>query len=291
MNAASEPLEDPDESVGSLLRLWRQRRTLTQLELANQAEVSTRHLSFVETGRSQPSRAVLARLSDELDLPLRERNQLLLVAGYAPEYRETPMASTRLAPALTALRATLDAHSPYPAVLIDRHWNLIDANAAVALFLEGVAPDLLEPPANVLKLTLDPRGMAPRIPNFDEWCEHLLHRLSRQIAVSADIELVRLQKELLEIPHRAGGTVRHRSTSGVVVPLLYHTADRVLSFISTTMVLGAPIDVTTDELAVECFYPADTDTADYLRQIAQVAQTAQIVQTAQSAQTVQSEGS
>jgi transcriptional regulator with XRE-family HTH domain len=266
MTLPSDSAEDLTEGVGNLLRFWRQRRAVSQMELANEAKVSTRHLSFVETGRSRPSRMVIARLSDQLDLTLRERNELLLAAGYAPDYRETPMTSTRLAPALTALRATLDAHSPFPAVLIDRHWNLIDTNPAVSIFLEGVAAELLEPPANVLKLTLDPRGMAPRIPNFEEWREHLLHRLHRQIAISSDIELVRLQQELLDIPHAGAGTVRHRSTNDVVVPLLYRTADQVLSFISTTMVLGAPIDVTADELAVECFYPTDAATRDYLLQ-------------------------
>jgi transcriptional regulator with XRE-family HTH domain len=264
MMLTEDPVSQSNEPVGRLLREWRKRRNLTQSELAIQTELSTRHLSFVETGRSQPSRSVVLRLCDELDLPLRERNEFFLAAGYAPPFSESPIASKQLAPALTALRATLEALSPNPAVLIDRRWNLIDANPTISLLIADVAAELLEPPVNVLKLTLDPRGMAPRIPNYLEWREHLTHRLHRQVLSSGDPELAQLEREIEELPFIAGGTVRHPSGSDVVVPLLFRARDRVLSFISTTMVLGAPIDITADELALECFYPADSATAEYL---------------------------
>jgi transcriptional regulator with XRE-family HTH domain len=262
---AATTVPDDQPAVGTLLRQWRERRRLSQLDLALQAEISTRHLSFVETGRSRPSTEMILRLCEELDVPLRERNRLLLTAGYAPAYRERPLDSPQLAAVRTAVRSVLEGHQPYPAVLIDRRWNLLDANAAVPLFLDGVAAHLLEPPANVLRISLHPDGMAPRIANLGEWRAHLLHRLRRQAGVTADSDLARLYKELAALPcDQPVPRLTIPAAGDVVVPLRYRVGDRTLSFISITAVLGTPMDVTLAEMAIEAFYPADTQTADYL---------------------------
>ena len=178
--------------VGALLREWRERRRLSQLELALEAEISARHLSFVETGRSLPSRDMILRLADHLEVPLRERNHLLLAAGYAPVYAETELDSPRMLAVRQAVRQILSGHEPYPAVVIDRRWNLVEANASVALFTGDVPPELLTPPANVLRASLHPDGMAQRIVNLGEWRAHLLGRLRRQVALTADPELAQL---------------------------------------------------------------------------------------------------
>jgi transcriptional regulator with XRE-family HTH domain len=251
--------------IGTLLRQWRERRRLSQLDLALQADISTRHLSFVETGRSRPSSDMILRLCEELEVPLRERNRLLLAGGYAPAYRERPLDSPQLAAVRGAVRSVLTGHEPYPALLIDQHWNLLEANAAVPLFLDGVAPDLLEPPVNVLRLSLHPAGMAPRITNLGEWRAHLLHRLGRQASVTADLELARLYRELRALP--CGQPVPRLTTPSagdVVLPLRYRVGGRVLTFLSITAVLGTPMDVTLAEMAIESFYPADAETASYL---------------------------
>src|SRR4051794_20602584 len=186
--------------VGGLLRDWRQRRRLSQLDLSVEAEVSTRHLSFVETGRSKPSRELVLHLAEHLDVPLRDRNALLTAAGYAPVYRETRLDDASMAPVRDALDTILAGHEPYPALIVDAHWNLVAANAALTVLLEGVAPHLLEPPVNALRVSLHPDGMAARIENLDEWSAHLLERLHRQIAVSADAALVELRDELVRYP-------------------------------------------------------------------------------------------
>jgi transcriptional regulator with XRE-family HTH domain len=261
--AAPAPQESPP--IGTLLRQWRERRRLSQLDLAVQADISARHLSFVETGRSKPSRDMILRLSEELEVPLRDRNRLLLAGGFAPAYRERPLDSPQLAAVHTAVRAVLAGHEPYPALLVDRHWNLLEANAAVPLLLDGVAPDLLQPPVNVLRLSLHPAGMAPRIANLGEWRAHLLHRLRRQASVTADLELARLYRELAELPcDQPVPRLTVPSAGDVVLPLRYRAGGRVLSFLSITAVLGTPMDVTLDEMAIESFYPADAATAGYL---------------------------
>lgn len=247
--------------VGVLLREWRGNRRLSQLELAGQAGVSTRHLSFVETGRSRPTREMILRLAEELAVPLRARNELLLAGGFAPAYPEGDLGGPDLAAVLAALRDVLAGHEPYPAVLIDRHWTMIDGNAAVPLLTAGVAPELLEPPVNVLRLSLHPDGMAPRIRNLPEWRAHVLHRLDRQALATGDPVLRSLHDELLALP---GGQATARP-DGMVVPLRYATAGRELSFFSVTSVLGTPLDVTLDELAIESFLPADAATAAFLR--------------------------
>ena len=257
--------------VGELLREWRERRRLSQLALALDADVSSRHVSFIETGRAQPSREMVLRLAERLDVPLRERNRLLLAAGFAPTYPERDLNDPDLAPVRHAVDLVLAGHEPYPALAIDRHWRLVAANRAVAPLLAGVAPDLLAPPVNVLRLSLDPAGLAPRIVNLREWRAHLLERLRRQVAATGDAALADLLAELRAMPGPATtGPVepaRDLPAGGPVVPLRLRTDDGILSLLSATTVFGAPLDVNVSELAIEAFYPADAATADLLRQI------------------------
>ncbi|MBX9590808.1 MAG: helix-turn-helix transcriptional regulator [Hyphomonadaceae bacterium] len=261
------------QPVGDLLREWRQRRRLSQLDLAGEAEISTRHLSFVESGRAQPSREMVLHLAEHLDVPLRERNVLLVAAGYAPMFRERPLADPALASARRAIDLVLKGHEPYPALAVDRHWSMVASNSAVARLITGADASLLQPPVNVLRLSLHPKGLAPRIGNLAEWREHLLERLRRQIEVSADSVLSELLSELRAYP--VPGVARVRKApgnggefAGVVVPLQLLTDAGTLSFFSTTTVFGTPIDVTLSELALEAFFPADAATADALRKLA-----------------------
>ncbi|GAA4600226.1 transcriptional regulator with XRE-family HTH domain [Actinoplanes octamycinicus] len=240
-------------AVGQLLRTWRDERRLSQLDLSGRAGVSARHLSFVETGRSRPTREMILRLAEELDVPLRRRNELLLAGGFAPAYPESDLDGQPLAVVLAGLRQVLAGHGPFPAVLVDRHWTMVDANEAIGRFTRDCAPELLEPPVNVLRLALHPDGLAPRTENLAEWRTHLLHRLDRQAAATADPVLRELRTELGGYP---GGEVAGPPT-GVVVPLRYDG----LNFFSVTSVLGTPRDVTLSELAIEAFLPADAATA------------------------------
>ena len=253
------------KSFGDHLRDWRQRRRVSQLALATDAEISARHLSFVETGRSQPSRDMVLHLADQLDVPLRERNVLLVSAGYAPLFPERTLEDPALNAARQAIDLLLTAHEPFPALAIDRHWNLVASNAAVGRLLTGIDPSLLKPPVNVLRLSLHPQGLAPRIANLAEWRAHLLERLRRQIDVSGDTVLSELAKELRSypggIPPRATTTLQ----ASVIVPLRLRTDDGELSFLSTTTVFGTPVDVTLSEIALETFFPADQETAVLLR--------------------------
>ncbi|WP_437942452.1 helix-turn-helix domain-containing protein [Sorangium sp. So ce341] len=256
--------------VGGLLREWRQRRRMSQLDLACQADISTRHLSFLETGRAQPSREMVLHLAERLDVPLRDRNQLLVAAGFAPLYPERSLDDPALAAARKAVDLVLAGHEPYPAVAIDRHWTLVAANGALGPLLAGADPALLRPPVNVLHLSLHPQGLAPRIENAAEWRAHLLARLRRQIEVSADPVLVKLLEDLNRYPPPPEGSRRPEpgrepSPVAIAVPLRLRTEHGVLSFLSTTMVFGTPVDVTLSELAVESFFPADQATADALR--------------------------
>ena len=263
MNTGAQP-------VGAMLRDWRQRRSRSQLDLACEAEISTKHLSFVETGRAQPSREMLLRLTELLDVPLRERNSLLLSAGFAPSFRERPLGDPALAAARKAVDMVLAGHEPYPALAVDRHWTLVAANRAVSLLLVGIPEALLAPPLNVLRLSLHPEGLAPRIVNLAEWREHLLARLRRQIDASADPALAVLHDELSAFPRPPGAGTKKIGYEGVVIPLELRTDTGVLSLFSTTTVFGTPVDITLSELAIEAFFPADRETADALRQSAAV---------------------
>jgi transcriptional regulator with XRE-family HTH domain len=253
----------PQTQAGDLLREWRQRRRLSQLDLAIAANVSSRHLSFVETGRSKPTSEMILHLAEHLDVPLRDRNALLLAGGYAPKYPERSLAEPELKAVRDALKRVLAGQQPYPAVVVNRWWELVEANDGVALFTQGVAPGLLEPPANVLRLSLHPDGMAPRIANLPEWRAHLLARLHRQAIATGDTRLFRLYEELDAYP---GGETQRPPAADVVVPLRYLSDGRELSFLSITAVIGTPMDITVEELAIESFYPADETTAAALVQ-------------------------
>jgi transcriptional regulator with XRE-family HTH domain len=253
--------------VGTLLRDWRQRRRLSQLDLALDAGVSARHLSFVETGRSKPSSEMLLHLAEQLQVPLRDRNQLLLAAGYAPVFGQRALDDPDMQPVREAIELVLGGHEPYPALLVDQHWEMVAANRGVALITEGVAPDLLEPPVNALRVALHPEGMAPRILNLAEWRAHLLERLARQIAVTGDQALANLYAELAAYPapplESNGG--RHSVANDIVVSLRLDGGGRELSFFSTVTTFGTAVDITVAELAIESFFPADPATAEYLR--------------------------
>ena len=262
------PRTMPRQPVGELLRGWRKRRGLSQLDLACEADVSTRHVSFLETGRAQPSRTMLLHLSERLDIPLRDRNALLVAAGFAPVFSEHRLDDPEMQAARQAVDLVLTGHEPHPALAVDRHWTLVAANRAVAPLLAGAAPELLRAPVNVLRLSLHPAGVAPRIENLAQWRAHILHRLARQIDASADPALVTLLDELKAYPAPDAGN-RPEAPSpheGVVVPLRLRTDSGTLSFFSTTTVFGTAVDVTLSELAIEAFFPADAATAEAMRQ-------------------------
>lgn len=250
--------------IGDLLREWRQRRRMSQLELSLEAEISARHLSFLETGRSQPSRDMVLRLAEHLDVPLRDRNVLLHAAGYAQVFPERPLNDPALRIAREAVDQVLAGHEPYPALAVDRHWTLIAANDATLRLVEGVDEALLRPPVNVMRLALHPAGLAPRTANLAEWRGHLLANLGHQIQISGDPVLIRLVRELRDYP--APDDPTHADGSAFVVPFKLTTNRGVLTFFSTITVFGTPVDITLSELAVEAFYPADTPTAEALRQ-------------------------
>lgn len=258
-------------SVGEILRDWRARRRMSQLDLAGEADISARHLSFVETGRSQPSREMVLHLAEALGMPLRERNALLMAAGFAPLFGERALADPALAPAREAIDLVLKGHEPYPALAVDRRWTLIAHNRAVTPLLEGIAPELLVPPVNVLRLSMHPRGLAPRILNYADWRAHVLARIKRDIDLTADAGLADLLAELkgYAVPQHArmARPVAHAAPA-MVVPLQLSSPAGTLSFISTITVFGTPVDVTLSEIAIESFFPADTHTAEVLRALA-----------------------
>lgn len=259
----------PVSPAGALLRSWRQRRRLTQLDLALDAEVSQRHLSFLESGRAAPSRDMLLRLAEHLAVPLRERNALLAAAGFAPVYGERKLDDPDLAAARRAVELILEAHLPHPALAVDRHWHLVFANAAVAPLLAGADEKLLAPPVNVLRLSMHPDGLAPRIGNFRQWRSHILERLGQQIDASGDAGLTALLEELKSYPVPPGARPWRpgsaESLGGIAVPLELRTEAGLLRFLSTTTIFGTALDISLSELAIETFFPADTVTAAALR--------------------------
>ncbi|MFF4880633.1 helix-turn-helix domain-containing protein [Micromonospora sp. NPDC000668] len=259
----------PGRPVGELLRDWRRTRGMSQLDLSIEAGVSARHLSFVETGRSRPSPELILRLAEQLDMPLAERNTMLLAGGYAPAYSSHELSDPELDPVRAAIRQILDGHSPYPALLVDQHWQLVEANPAVALFTAGAEPRLLTPPINVLRLSLHPDGMAPRILNLPEWRAHLLNRLRQQAVTTNDPVLYDLHEELRGYPGGNGhGAPISEAVSRIVIPLRYRHNDQEMSFFSTTTLFGTPLDVTVSGLAVEAFFPADSATTETLQALA-----------------------
>jgi transcriptional regulator with XRE-family HTH domain len=252
----------PARPVGQLLRDWRERRRLSQLELSIQAEISTRHLSFVETGRSRPTPEMILKLTEQLAVPLRERNQLLLAGGYAPAYPQHGLDAPELASVRAALRLVLSGHEPYPALVINRWWELLEANAAVAVITAGCAPHLLEAPVNVVRLSLHPDGMAPRIVNLAQWRGHLLAQVHGRAEQTGDARLGELYDELRGYP---GGIDASLPVNNVVLPLRLRHETGELSLFSIAATVETAADVTVDELRIESFYPADPDTAQRLR--------------------------
>ncbi|HET9391516.1 MAG TPA: helix-turn-helix transcriptional regulator [Steroidobacteraceae bacterium] len=270
MPGASTPASvSAGRAVGELLRAWRQRRHLSQLDLACAADVSARHMSFLETGRSQPSREMLLRLAERLAIPLRERNPLLLSAGYAPMFSERPLDDPALRQARKAVDLVLAGHEPYPAIAVDRHWTLVSSNGAMRPLFSGADSGLLQPPVNVLRLGLHPRGLAPRVVNYFEWREHVLMRLQQQVDATADPVLAQLLSELRAYPAPDGCEADSEARQphdygGVVVPIRLRTQAGIMSFFGTTTVFGTPLDITLAELAIESFFPADAATAQLL---------------------------
>ncbi|RWD61043.1 helix-turn-helix transcriptional regulator [Mesorhizobium sp.] len=258
-----------DISAGSLIREWRTRRRMSQLDLAMEADISQRHLSFVESGRAQPSREMVLHLAEQLSIPLRQRNQLLLAAGFAPSFSERPLTDATLAPAMAAVETVLKGHEPFPALAVDRHWNLVSANAAIAPFLADISEQsLLQSPVNVLRLSLHPGGVAPRIVNLAEWRAHLLERLKHLSDAAGDPVLIDLERELRAYPSGLKSSRPAPVEPGIVHPLRLAHGDQVLSFISTITVFGTPLDVTLSELAIESFFPADEQTRAMLVRLA-----------------------
>ncbi|MGW6281475.1 helix-turn-helix domain-containing protein [Kribbella sp. NPDC055071] len=251
--------------VGELLRGWRERRRLSQLELANRVDVSTRHVSFVETGRSRPSREMVLRLAEHLDVPLRDRNQLLLAGGFAPVYSEASLHSPAMLAVRAALRRLLKAHEPYPALVVDRWWNVVEANAGLRLFTDDVDEKLLQAPINALRLTLHPDGLARRIANLAEVRASALAGLQRQAAATADPELQDLYDELRA--YAVDDAPTHPGPAEVVVPFRLTHNGNELSLLTTIATFGTPLDVTVSELMIESFYPADDRTTEYLREL------------------------
>jgi transcriptional regulator with XRE-family HTH domain len=255
--------------VGELLREWRQRRRLSQLDLACEAEISTRHLSFLETGRAQPSREMILRLAEQLEIPMRERNVLLVAAGYAPMFTEHGLEDPALKSAKKAIEVILESQKPFPAFAMDRYWNLVASNRAIPEIYEGVSPKLRQEPINALRITLHPEGLAPRIVNFAEWRAHALARLKRQIEITADSVLMDLLGEAMSYPTPlAKGSASTDAAETIMVPFLLDTVLGRLSFFTTLTMFGSPLEITLAELALECFYPADASTAEIVRKAA-----------------------
>jgi transcriptional regulator with XRE-family HTH domain len=256
-------------TFGDQLREWRQRRHLSQLALATDVSISARHLSFVETGRSLPSRAMVLRLVERLSVPLRERNTLLTAAGFAPLYAVRPLSDPELVAARTAVDAILKGHEPYPAVLVDRYWNLVAANGAASVLMAGIDACLRTPPVNVLRVSLHPGGLAARIENLTQWRAHVLARLRRDLDLTGDPKLAELMQELRSYPGRGGSEEDAEAVvRELVVPLRLRTAAGVLSLFSTTTVFGTAVEVTLSELVLEAFYPADEITGELLKRAA-----------------------
>jgi transcriptional regulator with XRE-family HTH domain len=253
-----------DSRIGVLLRDWRQRRRLSQMELALEAGVSTRHLSFVETGRAQPSPEMVLTLAEQLEVPLRERNQLLLAAGYAPRYGDHSLDDPELQNVRDAVGHVLAGHEPYPAFAVDRWWTMVASNAALGPLLEGVSEALLTPPVNCIRVALHPEGLAPRILNLPEWKGHLVHRLEREAQVTGDQRVAELLHEVLSYP----GEPAPQDPSGLALMVSLRLAageqGPPLSFISTVTTFGTAVEVTVSELSLEAFFPADPDTAAWL---------------------------
>lgn len=251
-------------AVGHQIRQWRERRRLSQMQLALEAEISPRHLSFIETGRSQPSTGTIDRLAEQLDIPYRARNGLLTAAGFAARHGERTLDDPAMTVARRSVEHILKGHEPYPAIAVDRHWNIVATNDAISFFTEQIGDALLTPPMNAIKLALHPEGLAPQVVNLGEWHAHVLEQLDQQIAVTADPGLVALREEVSSYPHESDYEAPPANPDRIWVPLILDTVVGRLSFISTITIFGTPVDITLSELAIEAFFPADEHTAEIL---------------------------
>jgi transcriptional regulator with XRE-family HTH domain len=259
-------LDEGAPSAGGLLREWRERRKLTQREVALQSAVSARHLSFIETGRARPSREMLLHLAERLEVPLRERNRLLLTAGFAPVFGERSLEAREMAPVREALERFLTAHEPYPALVVDRHWNVVASNRGVAYITRGVAAELLAPPKNALRIALHPDGLAARIRNLTDWAGYLLAQLRREIETTRDPDLESLYDELLAYPGISAALGRTKAPTARDIMLMHELRldETDLSFFCTFTTFGTARDLTLDELTIVAFYAADSETATLL---------------------------
>ncbi len=259
-------LEEGAPSVGALLREWRERRDLTQREVASRSAVSTRHLSFIETGRAQPSREMVLHLAARLDVPLRERNRLLLAAGYAPVFGERSLDDNRMAPVREALERFLGAHEPYPALVVDRRWNVVAANRGVGFVTRGIAPELRGPPANALRIALHPDGLASRIRNLADWSAYLLAQVRREIEATRDPDLESLYEELVTFPGISTELVGAYEPDPNEIMLMHELRvdDKELALFCAFTTFGTARDLTLAELTIAAFYPADAKTAEAL---------------------------
>ncbi|MAT06255.1 MAG: transcriptional regulator [Acidimicrobiaceae bacterium] len=254
--------------VGGLVKQWRHQRSRSQLDLALSVGVSPRHLSFVETGKSRPSPELIEAIGIHLDIPLRDRNSMLLAAGFAPRYRQTSLDDPAMADVVASLRRLLDTHEPYPALVLDRHWNVVLANQGASAMLHGLPDELRTPRPNVFRVSLHPDGLAAITANFDEWATYLLRQLDRTIAITGDAELLALRDEVHAYPNVAAlrsalDWTRPAATEQILIPCELTVGDARLSMFTTLTSFGTPRDITLDELAIEHFFPADTATTEY----------------------------
>ena len=260
-------------NLAVLLREWRHKRRMSQLDLACDAEISTKHLSFLETGRSRPTRPMVLKLASSLRVPLRDQNALLEAAGFAPMFEARAFNAPALDPLRRSVETLLAGHEPAPALVIDRHWTMLTANRAVAHLVAGAEPILLRPPVNLLRLFLHPAGLAPRIVNLTEWRAYAIDRLRQQIERSADVTLTDLLEELLDYPGPRGRSRSEQpARETIAVPFQLATFDGVLSFFCTTTLFGGALDITVAEMAIEAFLPADTETAAIMRRGTEVSE-------------------
>ncbi|MGW7055855.1 helix-turn-helix domain-containing protein [Streptomyces sp. NPDC054887] len=261
-----------DKGAGALLRGWRERRRLSQLELALRAGSSARHISFIETGRSRPSEEMVLRLAEHLDVPVRERNALLLAAGYAPRYAETPLDDPALGALREGIERLLAGYEPYPALVVDGSYTVVAANRGITMLLDGLPEHLLAPPLNAMRITLHPEGLAPRIRNLPEWRGHLRAQMERQIALDRSPALRAVYEEVSAYPvpdTEAGDAPRPDDPPYpyFALPMRIEHDGRVLSFVSSISTFNTPMDVTVAELAIETFLPADPATVEYLQSL------------------------